>query len=270
MAGIEIASQGVLDELLLPSRLGGNGDRHAAIRNRLAVVRAHAEKMGLPVASQHQEDDHFWFTVMRGFSSTLDVLHKFLPNTNIRSAALALAVQNAGETLKTEQESALDKLTEAWSRRSLDTFLTNVLNTAHRRVSVVGVLMVDVDHFKKYNDSEGHQAGDRILIDLVRVLQGSVRGSDMVARYGGEEFTVVLPVLAAPRAASVRAEDFRRKIADRTRVTVSIGVTTVQSSDANIEPVFERADKNLYRAKAGGRNTVFDDNGRVVLRGRGR
>ncbi|MBI2337752.1 GGDEF domain-containing protein [Candidatus Daviesbacteria bacterium] len=258
--------QGSFDDLFLPSKLREKGGRHDFMRGRLGIVRTCVEQAGLAVPLRYREDEHFWFTVMRNYRVTSSTLRRRMPGSNFKTTSLELAVENAGRILAVEQDAALDPLTGAWSRGSLDRFLSNVLNTATRRMSTAGVLMIDVDYFKKYNDQEGHKAGDQILIDMVRILQGSVRGNDMVARYGGEEFTIVLPVLTAPRLASVRAEEFRRRIAEMTRVTVSIGVTTVSKQDEDVESVLVRADGNLYRAKEGGRNVVFDDRGRVTAR----
>lgn len=125
------------------------------------------------------------------------------------------------------------------------------------------VLMIDIDHFKRVNDTWGHPAGDAVLVHTAQVLLGSVRAMDVVGRLGGEEFAVLMPRTGAEAAVQV-AERLRQSLADSAmgwkhasiEVTVSIGVAGVEDADEAPERVIERADALLYAAKHGGRNRV--------------
>ena len=127
-----------------------------------------------------------------------------------------------------------------------------------------GMLMLDVDHFKDFNDRFGHAAGDEALRVLAAVLRGQVRDADIAARYGGEEFVVYLPKVDALGAADV-AERIRRAIEDTiitvrpgetARITVSVGVAAAPGDGTDRTMLVKAADRMLYAAKEGGRNRV--------------
>ena len=128
------------------------------------------------------------------------------------------------------------------------------------------VLMIDVDHFKRVNDTQGHAIGDELLRHLSRVLPIGLRGQDRVGRLGGEEFLVVLPGASLDHAAQIAAR-MRDKIAStpliatvgELRFTVSIGVAGLLTSSDSVAAILARADAALYRAKNGGRNAVVVD-----------
>jgi diguanylate cyclase len=128
----------------------------------------------------------------------------------------------------------------------------------------MGLLFIDVDHFKAVNDTHGHVTGDAVLARLASILRSSFRSSDVVARYGGEEFAVLLvdpdPDQIVAIAERVRERIARETIAGRLRVTVSIGVYISPAGDPvttlPISTLLERADSALYKAKHGGRNRV--------------
>ena len=123
--------------------------------------------------------------------------------------------------------------------------------------------MLDVDFFKKVNDTYGHAAGDAVLRELAARLARNVRGFDLVARFGGEEFVVVMPETTLPIATMV-AERLRAAIADKTvaigdagreiQVSISIGIAVTQERGDNASALLERADEALYEAKGRGRN----------------
>jgi len=125
---------------------------------------------------------------------------------------------------------------------------------AVRHKHKLSVAMIDIDHFKQFNDTYGHMVGDEVLRLLADVLQKSVRRSDLVARYGGEEFIVLFPETPADRAV-FKAEDLRKSV-EPSSVTVSIGVAEIPSDGTDMRTVIDCADQRLYQAKRGGRNRV--------------
>ena len=152
-----------------------------------------------------------------------------------------------------------DPVTGLWNRHRGREFLVAQTTQADREREPLSALMVDIDNFKSINDTFGHQAGDRVLIDLARRLAGSVRGTDMVARWGGEEFVIMLRDCRLDDAVD-RADRIRRQIADEPftgvgTVTVSIGAAQL-TADEESGAWLARADKALYQAKRLGRNRV--------------
>jgi diguanylate cyclase (GGDEF)-like protein/PAS domain S-box-containing protein len=154
-----------------------------------------------------------------------------------------------------------DPLTGLFNRRYLNETLQHEIASVKREGHPLSVLMIDIDHFKRINDTYGHVNGDVVLITLSNHLVGKVRGSDMVYRYGGEEFLILMRNTtvenACQRAEALRAsiEDLEIRINDRTEhLTISIGVATYPLHSAELQKVIEAADTALYRAKAGGRN----------------
>lgn len=158
-----------------------------------------------------------------------------------------------------------DPLTGLHNRRSLDERLAEAQALDHRygrqNGRVHGLLLIDVDHFKRINDQFGHPVGDAVLRQLAQMLQASVRVTDVVARFGGEEFAVLLPELAGPLEALMAAEKIRASVAAASfpevgSVTVSVGVSLASPDDADMRPLIDRTDAALYEAKRGGRNAV--------------
>ena len=160
---------------------------------------------------------------------------------------------------KLEELATTDALTGLKNRRKFDAVIDTEWRRAARQKTPLAVLMIDADHFKSYNDSFGHQAGDQVLIGIAICISDSVRrAGDCVARYGGEEFAVLLPGLSSV-AAFVVAETIRLKVLqwsdDPTGTTVSIGIAGLTPS-ATMEwsVLLKAADEALYAAKANGRN----------------
>ena len=122
------------------------------------------------------------------------------------------------------------------------------------------VAILDIDHFKQVNDQQGHLHGDRILQDFARLLDDSVRDTDMVARYGSEEFVVVMPNTTLEGAAGIFSERLRELVQERLPLTISAGLATAGKGDSP-QTLLSRADSALYSAKAAGRNRVFRHDG---------
>ena len=131
--------------------------------------------------------------------------------------------------------------------------------------SRLGLLMLDLDHFKKFNDTYGHDAGDTVLRETASFLARSVRSEDIVCRFGGEEFVVILP-LANLKVTHARAERIRSKLRELTvlhqghclgMITVSVGVSALPDHGTAPKSLLDAADAALYRAKREGRDRVF-------------
>lgn len=170
------------------------------------------------------------------------------------------------EALEAEKEAleamvGTDPLTGLANRRRFDDLRRREWQRACRDGTPISMLVVDVDHFKKYNDTYGHAAGDRCLVAIAGALAACMRRpADFCARHGGEEFVALLPATDAVGAQHV-AEAIRAAVeqleAPDGRVTVSIGAATcMRTQSSNIDWLFDEADRRLYRAKAGGRNRV--------------
>jgi diguanylate cyclase len=184
-------------------------------------------------------------------------------------AASSQELDKIRDSLKAaEERSNTDALTALANRRSLDEFLRLAQITAMEKDEPLSVLLIDIDHFKKFNDSYGHQVGDQVLRLVAKVLQDSVRDIDLAARYGGEELMAVLPGADLATGAAV-AERIRRRIAEArlTRratgqeigsVTVSIGVAQFRLAES-ADAMIERCDRALYRAKRSGRNRTVTE-----------
>jgi diguanylate cyclase (GGDEF)-like protein len=162
-------------------------------------------------------------------------------------------------------QSTRDLLTGVANRGFFDLRLSEEGDRAARLGRPVAVAMLDLDHFKDYNDAFGHSSGDDLLRALGRELKDFFRTTDVVARYGGEEFAVVIPDSGAPEAA-VRLEELRQRVAalaipvpggPPAGVTVSIGVAAWPGDGENVDAVLVEADRRLYEAKRKGRNRVI-------------
>lgn len=160
------------------------------------------------------------------------------------------------------EQAYVDVLTGVWNRRYFDNKFPNLLKRAAQLDKSMALLMIDIDHFKKVNDTYGHVSGDVVLHEVAQVFQQGVRGHDEVCRFGGEEFAVILYDVPKDVAVQV-AERMRAKVAsleiavnDQTiHVTVSIGLT-FNSVHPNGEDLVKAADLQLYAAKQAGRNRV--------------
>jgi diguanylate cyclase (GGDEF)-like protein/PAS domain S-box-containing protein len=161
--------------------------------------------------------------------------------------------------LELKRLATTDSLTGVLNRRSLLEQGAAELARARRRGRRLSVLMMDLDHFKRINDSLGHQAGDRLLQRISRACQESLRQGDLLGRMGGEEFAAVLAD-TGPEAALATTQRLRAVAAECEveggRVTLSAGVASLRPSDADLEGLLQRADQALYRAKAQGRDRM--------------
>jgi len=157
-----------------------------------------------------------------------------------------------------------DSLTRLWNRSSILTELSRELARSERDARPMGVVIVDLDHFKHINDTYGHLAGDAVLREAARRMQGSIRQYDSIGRYGGEEFLILFPGCGEDESYSL-ADRLRKQLAQtemsvndsKLRVTASFGVTVAQPGEIYTqETLIRKADEALYIAKKSGRNRV--------------
>jgi diguanylate cyclase len=161
--------------------------------------------------------------------------------------------------LMTFSEVRTDPLTRVSNRRCLDETLDSLFAMMERYKEPFSLAIIDIDHFKQVNDKKGHLQGDRTLQAVARLLDETVRDTDIVARYGGEEFVVVMPHTNLENACHF-AERVRRLIEADLSLTISGGVTVALDGD-NAQSLLSRADAALYSGKAAGRNRIFRHTG---------
>ena len=221
--------------------------------------------------------DRYLCMPMVAHGNTLGVLYvqcsseEDVTAVNLRTDGLRQLVQLTGMAVATlnlrsklENQSIRDSLTGLFNRHFMQISLDRELARASRRKQNLAVFMLDLDHFKKFNDTYGHAAGDTVLKAAAEIFKASIRAEDIACRYGGEEFTIMLPDMNA-EIAFERAENIRRAISairlplDRdilAELSVSIGVAFYPSDGDTAEQLLRRADEALYRAKKLGRNRV--------------
>lgn len=177
---------------------------------------------------------------------------------------ISLAIANVKLRDQLRDQSIRDPLTGLFNRRYMLETCRREFSRAARARQPVSVLSIDVDHFKKFNDNHGHDAGDTVLREVGNCLEGVFRNEDVACRFGGEEFVVVLPG-ASIEIGAKRAEELRVKIEalsvrylekNLPRVTISVGVAAFPEAGDNSQSVLKAADDALYRAKESGRNRV--------------
>ena len=163
-----------------------------------------------------------------------------------------------------EQMAITDALTGLYNRRYFEMNLDNEIKRSRRYSTPMSLFIIDIDHFKRVNDTYGHGVGDMVLAETGLRIRKSLRETEIVARYGGEEFAVILPhtrieeaAIAAERVRSVMESN--RILIDESRslhITISIGVGALSENDKDRSNLVERADLALYQAKQNGRNCI--------------
>lgn len=185
----------------------------------------------------------------------LELLHAIAPQIAVAIDRTVLK-SRAGEL---EQLSVTDSLTGLLNRRYLDKRLIEEIQRSKRHRFPMSLMMLDIDNFKSYNDTFGHQAGDAALKIVANVLQDILRGADVAARYGGEEFAILLPQTTSNEAAAI-AERLRQRIEhtefSKRKITVSIGIAACSNEIDTPDDIIGAADYALYDAKNNGRNNV--------------
>lgn len=204
--------------------------------------------------------------IVDGVSATADKMlmqNRGLEEQLLRSTRMMEDLQRDLEIAR--RQALTDGLTGIANRKAFDNEARRILEECKENKTSFTLLMVDIDHFKSFNDNHGHQVGDQVLRLVARTLTDGIKGRDIAARYGGEEFAIILPetpidagvaVGNALRKAIASKEVINRTTGDKLgRITMSVGVAQY-TGDENIEDLIERADAALYTAKHNGRNQV--------------
>ncbi len=235
--------------MCLPIRQGGQIGGMLYLENNLADASFTAERAE--------------FLRILGAQAMISIAHARLhDDLELRVAERTAQLEEANRKLAALL--ATDGLTGLANRRHFDRMLDNEWSRARRTRQSLVVIMIDVDHFKQYNDGHGHQAGDECLKSIARVLQtGARRAGDLVARYGGEEFAIVLPNIDASAGLQIAetmrcaVEQLAQQQSSPRKVTISAGVAfNAAGSERDAQALVRAADEALYQAKHGGRNCV--------------
>lgn len=193
--------------------------------------------------------------------------HELMARVRTQVRRQRYAVELRESVNSTMAMAVVDELTGLYNRRYFDRHVSIMLEKAFMQERKLGVMMLDIDHFKKINDSYGHDAGDTILREFASRIQRNVRGVDLACRYGGEEFVVLMPDCDDQQAHAI-AERIREAVALKpfeiapdlqVTVTVSVGVALNDAASDTPETLLKKADIALYKAKESGRNRVIFD-----------
>ena len=228
----------------------------------------------IQVRMLHKTGRHIWLEMMwravmdeNGHVAQLQVSSRDITDSkqnerNLEDAQRKLRQQQdmlQDANSKLSELAALDGLTQLRNRRAFEERLEDETRRWRRHGNEVSLVLLDIDHFKSYNDTYGHPKGDEVLRAVGRLLRRSIRAADFAARYGGEEFAVILPN-TNEAGSLVVAEQLRRTIAEATwedrTITASIGVATMSEEISSPEQLVDAADRALYRSKLAGRNRV--------------
>ncbi|RNC68029.1 MAG: diguanylate cyclase [Desulfuromonadales bacterium] len=235
----------------------------------LSMMRSREEFHDLPVIMLTSREDRD--TKIRGLEQGASdyVTKPFDPGELAARVRVQLKVKGLQDELKRSNEllrklSITDPLTHLHNRRHLMEMVEREFQRTSRKGGHLSLVMLDIDYFKKINDTYGHQEGDQVLAILAEIVTKRLRSYDMAARYGGEEFVLLLPETPLSEAQAI-AERLRVEVQDHPFsgrlqhliMTISLGVATYPSSRVeSIDSLFRQADEALYRAKQGGRNRV--------------
>ncbi len=188
-----------------------------------------------------------------------------IKNLEVISRQINLAFENALKLRQARELAYIDELTGCYNTRYLDEFVEKEIKRAKRHGYPLSFLFLDLDHFKKVNDTHGHLVGSRVLIDVARLIRQATREIDIVVRYGGDEFVILLVNTSADGAMEV-AERIRKMIAAHTfgadsglslRLSASIGIATYPEHARDKRAVLDLADRAMYHVKSTTRNSVY-------------
>ncbi len=210
-------------------------------------------------------------SVTLGSADIIDDIGKLRTSKESRTRLIAMAADNLAMALVSlklrealRNRSVRDPLTKLFNRRYLEETLARELSNGKRASQHLGFIMIDIDHFKNYNDTHGHDAGDFVLVEIAELLRSKLRSGDIACRFGGEEMVLVMPgaskEITATRAETVREmiekHEFVYQGKNLNGVTASLGVAEYPQDGDTSAALMKAADTALYRAKDGGRNQV--------------
>jgi diguanylate cyclase len=213
--------------------------------------------------------------VVRNLASTLvESAQSMQDSSDSMTARLAGAQKEISELrenlAKVMTEAERDFLTGCYNRKAFDKRLNEAMIEAKQKESELTLMMLDIDHFKAFNDNHGHLIGDEVLKIVAKTLTDMLKGLDFVARYGGEEFSVILPttpvgggmIVAESIRKTIASKELKRKSSGENFgvITVSIGVAAFRQNSDTPMSLLKRADEALYRSKNAGRNRVTQEN----------
>ena len=202
--------------------------------------------------------------LVRSFNDMSTTLSTMVQTINLKNDELAnlnrsLELKVKERTIELERMASTDQLTGLINRRELLRLIEREMTVFKRYKNDLTIAMIDIDHFKKINDTYGHLEGDNVLIQVAQTLSETMREADLVGRYGGEEFLIVMPFTSSEDA-HVIIERCRSNVEDliigdfKIKVTISAGISAIVNDDA--EATIALADENLYKAKMAGRNRI--------------
>jgi two-component system cell cycle response regulator len=261
----------VRERLLLPLSLiiiDMKGQESEALLT-IAAIRQHARSASVPtIVVVEREDDSLAIACLR--AGAQDYVHRDAASAvvlakmeaHLRYGSLLRRLEQQNQLL--EKIAALDELTQLYNRRSLMRALGSELERTDREKSSLGLILIDLDHFKHVNDSYGHEAGDAVLVQFAQLMQASFRICDIVARFGGEEFCAVLPQVTIEQLKRA-AERVRETVQHhpftihqaQIQCTISVGGAWLpEGKSAGTRRILRCADAALYEAKRLGRNRI--------------
>lgn len=228
------------------------------------------------ILTRNNRDSACWMGVPMKSDSINGVLAvaSYSPNAFDRNALellenlaqhTALALDNANHHAKVEARAQLDSLTEVYNHGYIVQALENALEKAHANDRQLSLIMLDIDYFKQYNDTYGHQTGDKVLVKLTQAIKQHIKSTDSVGRWGGEEFTIVLPDTNGSQAMQValRLQETLRTLSLHPKnektlpfPTISQGIAVFPAEANDSDTLIQLADRRLYIAKQRGRNQV--------------
>jgi diguanylate cyclase (GGDEF)-like protein len=180
------------------------------------------------------------------------------------SEYLSLSIANVKLSESLSRQSIQDPQSGLYNRRFMEESLQREITRAARKVTPIGIIMGDLDHFKKFNDVYGHAAGDKIIVEIGKLFKDKFRGSDIACRYGGEEFLIILP--ESSREDTIKRADALREEIKKIEmvfqgtilgtITMSMGVAAYPEKGTRMEDLLRVADTALYKAKQDGRDRV--------------